>query len=136
MQIDYLCTSCVTYMFHSPCAGLGIGYGLAADIYSLGMLLWEICALKKPFSKVKTAEAFEKLVFKENKRPKLGKKWAQPLKDLVSQCWSKHPEERPSMSVVKSTLVAYAEELSKNRPGSLSTLKQSVRASMRRISWD
>jgi hypothetical protein len=117
-------------------SGLALGYGIEADTYSFGMLLWEICSLKKPFSKVKSAYEFETLVFTKNTRPKLGKKWPVPLKDLTSRCWSKDPTERPAMSLVKSTLTAMVQELS-TRPVAGNSFTKNIRSSItRRMTWD
>jgi len=127
---------CGTLRYMAPEVGLALGYGIEADTYSFGMLLWEICSLKKPFSKVKSANEFETLVFTKSKRPKLRKKWPVPLKDLTSQCWSKDPTERPAMSVVKSTLTAMAQELS-TRPLAGNSFTKSIRSSItRRMTWD
>ena len=40
---------CGTTRYMSPEIGLSLGYGLEVDVYSFGVLLWEMCALKVPF---------------------------------------------------------------------------------------
>lgn len=119
-------------------SGLGIGYGLEADVFSFGIILWEISALKKPFSKVKSASEFERLVFEKNSRPKISKRWPRSLQDLIVKCWSTDPQERLGTSVVNSTLAALVvQEQSKKNTSSGNSLTKSLRSSItRRVTWD
>jgi serine/threonine protein kinase len=43
-----------TPRYMAPEVGNGEIYDRSADIYSFGILLWEICTLQKPFSKMRT----------------------------------------------------------------------------------
>lgn len=120
----------------SPRSGLALGYGIEADVFSLGMILWEIAALKKPFNKVKSAAEFEALVFQKDTRPKIGKKWPKAYSNLISECWSRDAQQRPTTSVVKSILAAIVEEQSR-RPTKSGSLGKSLRSSIaRRVTWD
>ncbi|KAL7536053.1 hypothetical protein ACHAXR_006886, partial [Thalassiosira sp. AJA248-18] len=62
---------CGTLRYMAPEVGLGLGYGLPADVHSFGILLWEICSLKIPFERITSAHGFHKSVFKKGARPKL-----------------------------------------------------------------
>jgi len=118
---------CGTPRYMAPEVGLETGYSLPADCYSFGILLWEICALKKPFAKVRSAEEFHKSVFEKGTRPKVGKHWPQVLVDLMTNCWSTSPAERPAMSYVKSMLKAHACEISMHQnDGNINLRKSSV----------
>jgi len=116
---------CGTPRYMAPEVGLESGYGLPADVYSFGILLWEICALKKPFGHVKSVDEFHKTVFRKGSRPKLGKHWPHNLKDVISNCWSSFPLERPSMSHVKSMLAAHDRELSMQKNDGRDNLRKS-----------
>jgi len=116
---------CGTPRYMAPEVGLELGYSLPADVYSFGILLWEICALKKPFGKVKSAAEFHKTVFEKGSRPKLGKYWPQNLTEIISNCWSSFPMERPTMSYVKSMLAAHARELSMRQNNGKDNLQKS-----------
>jgi len=109
---------------------------MEVDVFSFGIMLWEVCALKKPFAKIQSAAEFEKVVFTKDSRPKLKRKWPEALKNLISECWSRDPKKRPTMSVVKSILAASVESGStKNRGGN--SFGKSLRSSItRRVSWD
>jgi serine/threonine protein kinase len=106
---------CGTPRYMAPEVGLMTGYDMAADVYSFGILLWEMCALKKPFGKVRSAAEFDKTVFERGARPKLNKRWPVDLQEVMTSCWSSFPAERPEMSVVKSLLAGHARHLSQQR---------------------
>ena len=95
---------CGTPRYMAPENALETGYNLPADVYSFGILLWEICALNKPFSSIKTTEEFETLVCIEEKRPTVAPRWPKPIKQLMKDCWSNNPAARPLMSDVVYTL--------------------------------
>jgi len=105
---------CGTPRYMAPEVGLEQGYALPSDVYSFGILLWEICALAKPFGKVKSATEFHKTVFTKGARPKITKSWPPVLKELMASCWSTVVSDRPEMPYVKSTLAAHVEDLTKN----------------------
>ena len=80
------------------------GYGLPADVYSFGILLWEVCALALPFSHIKSSDEFERAVFLGGERPVVDSNWPTAVKDLMKSCWSIYPSHRPTMVEVKSTV--------------------------------
>lgn len=93
-----------TPRYMAPENALETGYSLPADVYSFGILLWEVCALNKPFTSINTAEEFETLVCVDGKRPAVSPRWPQPIKQLIKDCWSSDPAARPLMSDVVTTL--------------------------------
>ncbi|KAL3771559.1 hypothetical protein ACHAWU_003734 [Discostella pseudostelligera] len=95
---------CGTVRYMAPEVGLDKGYSLPADVYSFGILLWEICSLKKPFDTIKTTSDFEKTVFTKGARPKLSKDWHANLKDVMTTCWLTSSNDRPSMNDVKRNM--------------------------------
>jgi len=114
---------CGTPRYMAPEVGLEQGYALPADVYSFGILLWEICSLTKPFGKVKSAAEFHKVVFEKGARPKLPKVWSPVLRDLMTGCWSPDVADRPEMAQVRGILTAHARVLAGNCQ--LTTVKNS-----------
>ena len=121
---------CGTPRYMAPEVALELGYSLPADVYSLGILLWQICSLKKPFDGVKTADELHKAVFVKNGRPKIYKHFPQVLRDLMTSCWSVSVDDRPEMWQAKSILAAHAKELSTPRSNGQRSF------AFRRTSWD
>jgi len=101
----------------APEVGLLLGHSLPADVYSYGILLWEICSLKKPFDNVKSTIDFDKLVFKKGTRPKLAKEWPIDLREIMMSCWVSLANERPTMRDVKFKIHAHAREMEEDGGG-------------------
>ena len=101
-----LTETCGTRRYMAPEVALKLGYGKEVDVYSFGMLLWEICVLEKPFDSIQSVEEFHDLVVLCGKRPSLhiDPLWTPSLKHLMSKCWSTDPLDRPTMMEVKSLL--------------------------------
>ena len=62
---------CDTLRYMAPEVGLELGHSFPAEVHSFGILLWQFCALKKPFDKVESADQFHEVVFVNGTRPKL-----------------------------------------------------------------
>jgi len=125
---------CGTPRYMAPEVGLELGYSLPADVYSFGILLWEICALKKPFGGVKSPDELHTRVFVKNCRPKLCSHWPQVLKDLMTSCWSSSADERPTMLYAKTMLSAHEKEASMSNSNRKGNLRGSL--AFRRLTWD
>ncbi|KAL3827487.1 hypothetical protein ACHAXA_003756 [Cyclostephanos tholiformis] len=101
-----LTETCGTRRYMAPEVALKLGYGSEVDVYSFGMLLWEVCALEKPFESILSVDEFHDIVTLYGKRPSLhiDPLWPSSLKALMSRCWSTDPLDRPTMAEVKSRL--------------------------------
>lgn len=79
-------------------------YGLSADVYSFGLVLWHLCTLQTPFQKHFDRQNHLQLVVRLGKRPKVPSYLSPELRQLITSCWSVNPAERPSMEEVYQTL--------------------------------
>lgn len=75
---------------------------LAADIYSVGVILWELSARKKFFANAKTARV--PFLINQGKREDIPVETPPKMAALIKSCWAGEPKERPSVTQVLSTL--------------------------------
>ena len=79
-------------------------YGMSADVYSYGIMLWEMCCLKKPF-KGMTKDEHASLVIHKGFRPKISSvPGSDDLKHLIQASWSSEAEDRPTFREIRRSL--------------------------------
>jgi len=86
-------TGSLRYM--APEVAEGLPYNHKADVYSFGIIFWEMNAGKRPFSGLSRNTFYEQVVHGGH-RPHLSKKWPSELNKLVEDCWSADVERRPT----------------------------------------
>lgn len=79
------------------------GYKESADVYSYGMLLFELITHELPFADVSPLQAAF-AVSVEGARPPLPRDTPQCILTLTERCWASEPERRPSFGEI-ATLV-------------------------------
>ena len=126
---------CGTLRYMAPEVAMDKGYGMEADVYSFGILLWQICGLKKPYSSIKSVDEFEDKVFFRGVRPKVGEYWPEYLKETVHDCWSPEPSKRPTIKTVRSVLTAAVHVL-ESQPSQLCGGMNLKKSFKRRATWD
>lgn len=96
-------TGSARYM--APEVARGHHYGLNADVYSYGILLWEVCTLTKAFRRIFTKEDYVSLVVGAQLRPKIQSvEGSNQLKKLIQSCWNHNPAKRPTFEGVLNAL--------------------------------
>uniref|UniRef100_A0A8C6SRF6 Mitogen-activated protein kinase kinase kinase 7 n=1 Tax=Neogobius melanostomus TaxID=47308 RepID=A0A8C6SRF6_9GOBI len=92
----------------------GSNYSEKCDVFSWGIILWEVITRRKPFDEI-GGPAFRIMWAVHNgTRPPLIKNLPKPLESLMTRCWSKDPSQRPSMEEI----VRIMNHLMKFFPGS------------------
>lgn len=94
-------TGSLRYM--SPEVARSEPYNLSADVYSFGLLLWQVCSLDLPYDGMNRQDHAE-LVVHGNERPKLDNSWSTPLRILMKRAWEADPLVRPSMDSIYKIL--------------------------------
>lgn len=78
-------------------------YNLTADVYSFGLLLWQVCSLELPYDGMNRQDHSELVVY-GNERPPLNSAWSTPLRILMKRAWEPDPSVRPSMDSIYKIL--------------------------------
>mmetsp|Transcript_18024 Transcript_18024/g.49067 ORF Transcript_18024/g.49067 Transcript_18024/m.49067 type:complete len:464 (-) Transcript_18024:2230-3621(-) len=100
-------------------------YNLTADVYSFGLLLWQVCSLDLPYDGMNRQDHSE-LVVHGNERPPLNSSWSTPLRILMKRAWEPDPSVRPSMDSIYKIL---KREICALRDGDDSGLEHATRRS-------
>jgi serine/threonine protein kinase len=87
-------------------------YNCKVDVYSLGMLSWEIFAETVPFSFLKRVWDLPRLVL-DGMRPELPDNWPDGVREVISDCWLQAPDRRPSAEEAVAALERAFEPLRK-----------------------
>ena len=86
--------------FMAPEVALSQPYGLSADLYSFGIVAWEIFALEKAFGHL-SVEQHQELVINGTDRPPISSDWTVGVKEILTGCWDHNTSHRPCAGTVE-----------------------------------
>jgi serine/threonine protein kinase/tetratricopeptide (TPR) repeat protein len=109
-----------------------------ADIFALGVALHEMLSGRRPFSGATPGETMAMVLHDDP--PPLGRRIPRPVKEIVSRCLEKRPEDRfSSAHDLALALTAVGSDQSHERPTSIRSLKrvmpQGPNLSWQRRAW-
>mgnify|MGYP003640367891 CR=1 FL=1 len=78
-------------------------YTEKADVYSYGVMLWELVTQKDFFGECAFMSQIEEFV-QEGQRPPIPKECPAIFEELITACWAQHPFDRPSFISIVATL--------------------------------
>lgn len=70
------------------------------DVYSYGIVLWEIFTREEPFPEFQSFREFKRAITVEHVRPPKPRNCPDSLWRLMEMCWDKEPAERPSFAEI------------------------------------
>eukprot|EP00163_Fabomonas_tropica_P007100 TRINITY_DN1674_c0_g1_i3.p1 TRINITY_DN1674_c0_g1~~TRINITY_DN1674_c0_g1_i3.p1 ORF type:complete len:669 (-),score=14.04 TRINITY_DN1674_c0_g1_i3:24-2030(-) len=99
------------------------GASIASDVYSFGMVLYELVTLSSPCEGQEWLSILRTLYLTPDLRPVLPD-WAPPVwVNLINKCWATAVEDRPSMEEALAYLDTHREEMSTcTRPANFLTI--------------
>lgn len=83
--------------------GGGGGFSYKSDVYSYGILVWELVTCKMPFADYSPVQAAVGVVM-HGLRPPIPSSCFPPLRYLVQKCWDQSPSVRPHFSQILGML--------------------------------
>eukprot|EP01130_Rhizamoeba_saxonica_P013825 TRINITY_DN5942_c0_g1_i1.p1 TRINITY_DN5942_c0_g1~~TRINITY_DN5942_c0_g1_i1.p1 ORF type:complete len:739 (+),score=139.65 TRINITY_DN5942_c0_g1_i1:112-2217(+) len=93
-------TFCGTIPWLSPEIFSGEGYTRKADVYSYGIVIWEILTQNEPYHGKNKPEII--LGVQEGNRPEIPEYVPDELNHLITSCWDNDPEKRyPFNTIIK-----------------------------------
>lgn len=85
-------------------------YTIKVDVYSFGVILWEMLTRKFFFGEIRFMSELDAAV-RAGKRPAIPQESAAPLRILVDTCWAQDPSKRPVFPDVRKVLAKVAADL-------------------------
>lgn len=86
----------------------GSTYTEKCDVFSWGIILWEVLSREQPFKDIELAFGIMWSVHK-GQRPPLIEGCPKPIEKLMTTCWDPAPINRPSMEYVVKVMTALCE---------------------------
>ncbi|KAK2583473.1 hypothetical protein KPH14_009442 [Odynerus spinipes] len=92
----------------------GSRYTEKCDVFSWGVILWEVLSRKKPFDEIGASAYRIMWAVHIGQRPPLIEGCPKPIEELMTRCWQKCPEDRPSMDEVVRIMTVLFEFFNSN----------------------
>ncbi len=103
-----------TYRWMAPEVIMHQRYGTPVDVYSYGVVLWEVVVKELPFNDMSPIQAAF-AVAKHGMRPKLPDDTPERLRCLINKCWCDDPQSRATFELVCNLLPGVVEHLKENK---------------------
>jgi len=92
-----------TIQYSAPETLRGEHYGEAVDMYSFGILIWEVVTEEVPYEGLAPLKVASEVAY-NNTRPKIPASCPPDVAQLISMCWHNKAKKRPSFSSIVQML--------------------------------
>ncbi|CAA0831107.1 ACT-like protein tyrosine kinase family protein [Striga hermonthica] len=99
-----------TYRWMAPEVIMHKPYNHKADVFSFGIVLWELLAGKVPYAHLTPLQAAVGVV-QEGLRPKIPRHTHPSVVELLERCWQQEPSLRPDFSEITGILQHMAKKI-------------------------
>lgn len=96
---------CGTLRYMAPECARKEPYDGSADVYSFGMVLWEVCTLERPYRHADDRPSLTEKVTQAGKHPALHKVHSTFIRFLLARCWRDEPHGRPSFASIHAWML-------------------------------
>jgi len=73
-------------------------YSVKSDVFSFGVVIWEIITRKQPWETLTGGQVSHKVIIGE--RMEIPSNCSKDLHEIIESCWKQNPEERPNFSTI------------------------------------
>lgn len=109
---------------------LGKPYGKPVDVFSFGILLWEMLHFKFAFYHFNRQD-YKELVVEKSYRPSMDSSLSSRMKELIKESWDPDPKKRPTFDRISLLLKTEFQEVSMEEDKSGTRSERMLGASMR-----
>ena len=95
-----------TYRYMAPEVIRHESYSSNADVYSFGILLWQLVTREIPFARLTPIQAAFSVA--QGTRPEIPDGTPSRLKEIIVACWDQDSHKRPSFTYIAMALADYA----------------------------
>lgn len=85
-------------------------YTEKADIYSFGIILWELASREPPYKQLSGIQVSIEVVEKKL-RPPVSPDWPKPFSNLMERCWGEDPSSRPTFKEILGELRSIRQQM-------------------------
>jgi len=94
---------CGTFQYMAPEVLSSKPYSELADVFSYGIIVWELCARKLPYFGMQPMQVGIAVV-NQRLRPNIAPDMPRPLVEIMQSCWQQDPGRRPTLKQVEKAL--------------------------------
>jgi serine/threonine protein kinase len=94
----------------APEVALKEAYNESVDVYSFGIMVWQMARDRLPF-KGMTKDEFVDQIILGGARPKLDRTWPPEFSGLLTSCWHADPTVRPAFEQIVAELSRLIDDL-------------------------